>query len=63
MGGVLSAQQGLLEFILEQLETTARECSDLRAAERLRMLAGEIKCRDGLAPPHTAMEPAVTRKI
>jgi hypothetical protein len=41
----LPLDQELLKFILEQLKDTARECSDLRAAERLRMLAAEVERR------------------
>jgi PHD/YefM family antitoxin component YafN of YafNO toxin-antitoxin module len=41
----LPIDQELLKFILEQLRDTARECSDIRVAERLRMLAAEIERR------------------
>jgi len=44
-GRGLPLDQELLKFILEQLKDTARECSDLRAAERLRMLAAEVERR------------------
>jgi hypothetical protein len=43
----LPLDQELLKFILEQLNDTARACSDVRVAERLRMLAAEIERRAG----------------
>jgi hypothetical protein len=39
----LPLDEALLNFILEQLKDAARECGDIRAAERLRTLATEIK--------------------
>jgi hypothetical protein len=46
---VLPSGPALLKFIVDQIEDTARECCDLRAAERLRMLVAEIKRRTGRA--------------